>query len=446
MPETDPHRRRLWTGPQDHGHDHDWLSPDPEPTRVQEPAPYPLRRPPSRKRPVAIVAGALVLAIGGIGAGMVLENGGVGNERATVTLPVVNGATAETRAGQIYRATEEGIVQLRTGNASGTGFIVDKNGTIVTNAHVVDSATTVRVVFDDGEKSVEGKVLGRDVSTDLAVVKVAPSDLPQSAVALALADSDDVKAGDEVIAVGYPLGLDRTVTQGIISGLGRQIQAQNGFSIDKVLQTDASINPGNSGGPLLDAKGRVIGVNSQIAATAAGGNTGIGFAIPSNTVREIVPKLVAGKSIARPYLGVSLAETDDDSGAIVADATAGGPGATAGLKTGTNGDKIVSFEGKAISSPDELISALGTKEVGDTVKLGVIRDGQQIEVEVTLGERPASADTSSSSSGSGGGSQSPQSPDSGGGSQSPDSGSGQTPDQQTPQTPDEQQSPFEQIP
>lgn len=436
MPETDPHRRRLWTGPQDHGHDHDWLSPDPEPTRVHEPAPYPLRRAPSRKRPVAIVAGALVLAIGGIGAGMVLENGGTGNERATVTLPVVNGATADTRAGQIYRATEEGIVQLRTGNSSGTGFIVDKNGTIVTNAHVVDGATTVRVVFDDGEKSVEGKVLGRDVSTDLAVVKVEPSDLPQSAVALALADSDDVKAGDEVIAVGYPLGLDRTVTQGIISGLGRQIQAQNGFSIDKVLQTDASINPGNSGGPLLDAKGRVIGVNSQIAATAAGGNTGIGFAIPSNTVREIVPKLVAGKSIARPYLGVSLGETDDDSGAIVAETTAGGPGAKAGLQSGTGGDKIVSFDGQAVKSPDELISALGQKEVGDTVKLGVVRDSQQIEVEVTLGERPPSADSSSSSSGSGGGGgQSPQSPQS---PQAPDSGGGQSPD--------EQQNPFEQIP
>ncbi len=434
MPADQPPRRHLWAGPRDHGADHDWLEPDPEPTRVQEPvqAPLPPRRLPSRKRPVAIVGGVMVLVLGGLGVGAALENGGTGNsQKATVTLPVVNGNTAETRAGEIYRQTQQGVVQIRTGNSSGTGFIVDTNGTIVTNAHVVDSDQNVRVVLDDGEKSVEGRVLGRDVSTDLAVVKVDPSDVGEKLIALALADSDDVKTGDEVLAVGYPLGLDRTATQGIISGLGRQIQAQNGFSIDKVLQTDANINPGNSGGPLLDAKGRVIGVNSQIAATAAGGNTGIGFAIPSNTVRTVVPQLVAGKSIARPYLGASLQETKDDSGANVAELTEGGPASRSGLRAGdlsaggAGGDKITALDGTAVKSPDELITVLNTKAPGDTVTLTVERDGQQTEVKVTLGERPASATTRSSR----GGSPYPTTPSPN--EQSP-GGGGQAPDEQNP--------------
>ena len=433
MPADHRPRRHLWAGPRDHSTEHDWLEPDPEPTRVQEPLhqPGPAPRPVSRKKPVAIVLASLALLFGGLGVAAVIENGGSSGASGTVTLPVVNGATQETRAGQIYRQVQEGVVQLRTGDASGTGFVVDKNGTIVTNAHVVDTASTVRVVFDDGEKSVEGKVLGRDVSSDLAVVKVDPSDMPAKAVALALADSDDVKTGDEVLAIGYPLGLDRTATSGIISGLGRQIKAQNGFSIDKVLQTDANINPGNSGGPLLDAKGRVIGVNSQIAATAAGGNTGIGFAIPSNTVRDVVPTLVSGKSVDHPYLGVSLSDTEDDSGAIVADVTAGAPGAQAGLKpaTGadasgvpTGGDKITAIDGQAIKSADELISQLNTKSVGDTITLSVTRNGQPTEVKVKVGARPANAATSSGTE------QSPQET---------------TPDQ-TP-SPDEQ-NPFNQIP
>lgn len=384
--------------------------------------PGPQRRRASRRKPVAIVLACLTLLFGGLGAAAVLQNGGSDSERATVTLPVVNGATQETRAGQIYRQVQEGVVQLRTGNSSGTGFVVDKNGTIVTNAHVVDGATSVRVVFDDGEKSVDGKVLGSDVSSDLAVVKVDPADLPGKVVALALADSDDVKTGDEVLAIGYPLGLDRTATSGIISGLGRQIKAQNGFSIDKVLQTDANINPGNSGGPLIDAKGRVIGVNSQIAATAAGGNTGIGFAIPSNTVRTVIPQLVAGKTIARPYLGVSLADSEDDSGALVADVTAGAPGEQGGLKSGNadTADKITALDGKAVKSADELISELGTKAPGDVITLSVTRNGQPIEVKVTVGERPANAPTSSSS-----GVPEQTTPDDQG-------GSGQSPDEQNP--------------
>jgi putative serine protease PepD len=288
-------------------------------------------------------------------------------------------------------------VQIRTSDASGTGFIVDGSGIIVTNAHVVDNSTTVRVVFDDGKSSVEGTVLGKDVSADLAAIKIDPSKVGEKLTVLGLADSDKVQTGDEVIAIGYPLGLDRTATEGIVSGLGRQIQAQNGFSIDKVIQTDASINPGNSGGPLLDADGRVIGVNSQIAATAAGSNTGIGFAIPSNEVRDTVPDLVSGKTISRPYLGVSLEESADDTGAIVAQVTPDGPGDKAGLSASGSGDKITAIDGTQVADPDGLITALDSKAVGDKVDLTVVRDGKTIHISVILGSRPASATAASSS-------------------------------------------------
>jgi putative serine protease PepD len=394
--------RSLWGATSDHG-DHGWL--EPEPTRVQEappaPAPAPERPKRSRRVPgvralVAVLALAVV-ALGGVVYGQ-HRSGGGGSETAKVTrisLPVVTGTTPESRAGSIYRQVQHGVVQIRTSDASGTGFVVDQNGTIVTNAHVVDSAKKVRVVFDDGTASVEGTVLGTDVSADLAAIKIDPSQVGQKLTVLGLADSDDVKTGDDVLAIGYPLGLDRTATEGIVSGLGRQIQAQNGFSIDKVIQTDASINPGNSGGPLIDSAGRVIGVNSQIAATAAGSNTGIGFSIPSNTVRTVIASITSGKKIARPYLGVSLQPTDDDTGAKVADVTAGGPGETAGLSASGGGDVITAIDGTSVSDPDSLIQALDEKTPGDKVTLTVKRDGGEKKIQVVLGDRPATAATSS---------------------------------------------------
>ncbi|MEN0014452.1 MAG: trypsin-like peptidase domain-containing protein, partial [Solirubrobacteraceae bacterium] len=326
---------------------------------------------------------------------------------------------------------QHGVVQIRTSDASGTGFVVSDNGTIVTNAHVVDSAKTVRVIFDDGKSSVEGTVLGTDVSADLAAIKINPSDVNEKLTVLGLADSDKVETGDEVVAIGYPLGLDRTATEGIVSGLGRQIQAQNGFSIDKVIQTDASINPGNSGGPLLDADGRVIGVNSQIAATAAGSNTGIGFAIPSNEVRTVIPSLVSGKAIQRPYLGVSLSESSDDTGAIVAQITAGGPGDKAGLSASGGGDKITAIDGQAVADPDALITALDAKSVGDKVDLTVLRDGNTKHITVTLGARPANATSSSTTTDNGG---------------SGSGGSGGSGGQLSPTTPDDNNYGSPQIP
>ncbi len=394
---TDPPRRHLWAGPRDHGADHDWLEPEPEPepATVQQPAapaPKPARRGAGRR--LLALAAVLLVVLGGVYAGQHFA-GGDDDQPALATLPAVSGTTPATRAGEIYEGTKDGVVQIRSGASSGTGFLIDGDGHIVTNAHVVGDAQDVRVVFGDGTKIVDGRVLGRDVSSDLAAIKVEPADVGKL-TPLALADSDDVKTGDEVLAVGYPLGLDRTATGGMISGSGRQIQAENGFSIDKVLQTDASINPGNSGGPLLDAKGRVVGVNSQIAATAAGGNTGIGFAIPSNTVREVVPALIAGRAIKRPYLGVSLTTTDADDGARVAEVLPGGPGDKAQLRGNpTSGDVITEIDGKPVSTPDELISELNGHAPGETVTFSVRRGGGTAKVEVTLGQRPNKASTTS---------------------------------------------------
>ena len=304
-------------------------------------------------------------------------------------LPASGGRIAPSRINAIYAKAGRGVVSVRAGAASGTGFVIDGDGTIVTNAHVVDTATTAQVRFEDGEEPVAAQVLGSDPSSDLAVLKVDPSDAGRLHP-LALADSDDVQVGDTAIAIGYPLGLDRTATAGIISGLGREIQAPNGFSIDKVIQTDAPINPGNSGGPLLDSAGRVIGVNSQIA-TAGGGNgsVGIGFAVPSNTVREIVPQLKAGQSIDRAWLGVSTSEAPDGRGALIQAVTAGGPAAAAGLRAG--GDVITSIDGERVTEPDDVVEAIAGRKPGDTVRLTLRRGGSEETVEVTLGRRPENA-------------------------------------------------------
>ncbi len=385
MPTQPP--RSLWT---DRDEDRQWAEPEP-PTTPAGATPPPA--PPKRRRGRRLVLALLVLAIGtgGFLAGRELQD--PQQQAATrITLPTVSGKTAKTRANQIYSQIKEGVVQIGAGNGSGSGFVVDQSGVIVTNAHVVGTATKVEVYFNDSKVPVPGTVTGTDVSWDLATVKVDPK--AAKLVPLALADSNQVQPGDEVLAIGYPLGLDRTLTQGIISGLGRHIDAQNGFSIDKVIQTDASINPGNSGGPLVDARGRVIGVNSQIATLAAGSNTGIGFAVPSNTVRAAVPTLAAGEAVKHPYVGVSLGDTKQPgNGAEIGDVTSGAPGAKAGLRAG---DVVTAVDGKTIASADEFISAIADRKVGEKVKVTVQRGGQSSDLTVTLADRPKQAPSASS--------------------------------------------------
>jgi putative serine protease PepD len=219
------------------------------------------------------------------------------------------------------------------------------------------------------------------------VIKIAVADTP-NVDPLALADSSRVRIGDTAVAIGNPFGLDRTATAGIISGLGRHIRAPNGFQIDEVIQTDAPINPGNSGGPLLDARGRVIGVNSQIAtAGAGGGNVGIGFAVPSNTVRQVVPRLKQGQTIERPWLGVVTGRVSPTSpdGAVVQSVRPGGPAQRGGLQVG---DVIVGMNGRRVDDPADVSAAIRGQVPGDTVTVQVQRDGHPVTLDVELGKRP----------------------------------------------------------
>ncbi len=343
-----------------------------------------------------LVVGA-VLASGAFTLGAAVTGGGAGDKiEAAKPLVASKGGTESTRAAAVYQSAGNSVLQVRRGGGSGTGFIIEGPGLVVTNAHVVGSAKTVQLVLERGQKPVTATVTGTDESSDLAVLKVDPAAL-KGRPALPLAESDDVNVGDLAVAIGFPLGLDRTVTAGIVSGIGRQIEAPNGFSIDKVIQTDAPINPGNSGGPLLDARGRVVGVNSQIATAGSQGNVGIGFAVPSDSIRDVVPQLSTGKSIERPYLGVSTGPpTDGSAGAQVAEVRPGGPASGAGLRGpaflgGSGGDVIVAVEGKRISAPEDVSSAIAGKAPGDQIEVEVRRGGDLKKVGVTLGKRPKSA-------------------------------------------------------
>jgi putative serine protease PepD len=377
--------KSLWTDRPD-----DWLSapaespPEPPPP-AGESAPRPRRR---RRR--ALPATACAIAVTAVAAGgYAIGAGSDAPPQSAARLPASGGQLAPTQINTIYARAGEAVVSVQAGGGSGTGFLIDRDGTIVTNAHVVGSASQVRVRFDDNASPVTARIVGKDPSSDLAVLKVDAS-AASGVTPLALAESNSVKVGDAAIAIGFPLGLDRTATAGIVSGLEREIQAPNGFRIDKVIQTDAPINPGNSGGPLLDAKGRVIGVNSQIAtAGAGGGNVGIGFAIPSDTVREIVPKLEAGQSVKRPWLGLATtAAASSGSGALVGSVTAGSPAEKAGVR---EGDTVTKVDGKAITDPAGVADAIATHAPGDRIDVELTRGGATQTVAITLGTRPESA-------------------------------------------------------
>jgi S1-C subfamily serine protease len=295
------------------------------------------------------------------------------------------------------------------GTATGSGFVIDEKGDILTNAHVVEGASQIAVRFGDSNL-IKATLVGRDPSTDLALIHVNPKAVELHP--LTLGDSSKVTVGDPAIAIGNPFGFDRTVTTGIISALQRQIQAPNGFTINNVLQTDAAINPGNSGGPLLDAAGEVIGINSQIATGgSSSGNVGIGFAVPINTAKAAIPQLEKSGTVAHAFLGVTTAVVPPDEvkslklptnkGALVQDVTSGSPAAKAGLKAGNTqlssglvagGDLIVKVADKAISKPDDVASVLAGKKPGEKVQVQFYRGNKLKSATVTLGNRPASVD------------------------------------------------------
>jgi putative serine protease PepD len=304
----------------------------------------------------------------------------------TPTAPVVAGGGSDSDlVRSVYAAASPSVVSVRAGSGSGTGFLVDGDGTIVTNAHVVGDSQQVQVRFNDDGPLHDARVLGVDASTDLAAIQVDAS-AAEGVRPLALADSAEVQVGDAAVAIGYPLGLDRTATAGIVSGLERQIQAPNGFSIDKVIQTDAPINPGNSGGPLLNASGEVIGVNSQIAtAGGSGGSVGIGFAVPANTVRDVLPELKRGATPEHAFLGLTTSPASG-GGAQVQQATAGGPAERAGLEPG---DVVTRVDGDEVQDPDDIAAAIDDDAPGDEIEVTVRRGGDERTLTVTLGRRPA---------------------------------------------------------
>ena len=308
----------------------------------------------------------------------------------------------------------------REGTATGSGIVIDRNGTILTNYHVIENAVKVTVSFEKG-KTVEAQVVGKDPSNDLAVLRIHPDGLTLHPIPLG--NSSAVQVGDPVYAIGNPFDLQRTLTTGVVSALQRHLEAPNGFTIYNVIQTDAPINPGNSGGPLLDSQGRVIGINSQIeTGGTSSGSVGIGFAVPINTAKSELGKLEKGGTVSNAgYLGVTSITIDGSlsglnlpttSGALVETVVPGSPAAKAGLKggvaTGTQsgsvavgGDIIKSVDGKEISGSEDLATSVGEKKPGQVVSLKVLHPNghggwENKTIQVTLGKRPATAPGQSS--------------------------------------------------
>ncbi len=352
---------------------------------------------------------------------------------SSTAIPTRSGGGGGLSAHEIYERTAPSVVKVTStivrqsespfgfgetaqqGTATGSGFVIDANGTLLTNWHVVENASKVTVSFEHS-KTVEAHVVGKNPSQDLAVLKIPTEGLTLHP--LTLGDSSAVEVGEPVVAIGNPFGLSRTLTTGVISALQREITAPNGFAIDNVLQTDAPINPGNSGGPLLNAKGQVIGITSQIETGGGGsdGNIGIGFAVPINTAKAELPELEKNGSVQTAYLGVEMIPIDGSlaslnlpvkSGALIEKVEAGSPAAKAGIRAGNieakiggnevsvGGDIIVGFDGKKVTSSESLASYVGTKKPGDTVTIELLRESgnggyTKKNVTVTLGQRPNS--------------------------------------------------------
>ncbi len=301
--------------------------------------------------------------------------------------------------------------QQQQGVATGSGFLIDDEGHILTNAHVVDGARRVDVELGGGDTQ-EARIIGSDPSTDVALLEVGDT---KGIEPLELGDSSKVEVGDPVVAIGNPFALDRTVTSGIVSALQRQIQAPNGFSISDVIQTDAAINPGNSGGPLIDGSGRVIGINSQIE-SQSGGNDGVGFAVPIEAAQDVVAQLLESGEVHRAYLGITGAEIAPDvagalnlpveQGVLIERVLSGGPADDAGLEGATGqatiggqtypvgGDIITKVDGREVTGMDDVISAVNERKPGEEITLTVFSGDDQRDVTVRLGDRPANAQDS----------------------------------------------------
>jgi putative serine protease PepD len=359
------------------------------------------RQPGRFGRLVATGAAAVLLAVGsGLLGGVIatrLDDDGTtdtGNGRPVSAAPVIQ----RDSLASIADAVQPSVVSVATGNSTGSGVVLSADGYVLTNNHVVSGAQggEVRITFSTG-KSAEGKVVGTDPPTDLAVVKVdGVTDLKPAR----FGDSSAMQVGDTVLALGSPLGLEGSVTAGIVSALNRTIRAngeqqpespfspqqqqQGGRSLSGLLQTDAPINPGNSGGALVNLNGEVIGINTAIATSGeSSGNIGVGFAIPSSKAKTVAEQLKAGKKVSHPFLGVNVIDAQGGNGALISSVQPGSPAAKLGLQ---QGDIVTRLGDKEVNDSDDLVSAVQTGKVGDRVELTYVRNGDQKTATVTLGE------------------------------------------------------------
>jgi putative serine protease PepD len=362
----------------------------------------------ARSRTPVLVAGLLAALTLGLGLGAtafaVLDDSSTTIVRQVTVEGSEPVAAGELSTARIYAQASKSVVEIAArsgsgfgssqGTAQGSGFVVDEKGHIVTNQHVVAGASSISVSFWNGAE-LDATVVGTDPSTDLAVLHVNAS--PALLEPLRFAESSAVAVGDPVLAFGSPFGLEGTVTSGIVSALHREMTAPNTFVITDTIQTDAAINHGNSGGPLLDRRGRVIGVNAQIE-SESGGSDGVGFAIPANTVRSIVAQLIATGEVEHAYLGIRM--TPVPGGVAITNVVDSTPAAKAGLRpaTGseivdgqerpTGGDVIIEFDGEKVTSATALQSAVDAHRPGETASLTILRDGSRRTLDVKLGVRP----------------------------------------------------------
>jgi putative serine protease PepD len=342
---------------------------------------------------VAAVAGAAI--IGGVtGAVVTTATDDDPETVTTVASPSSRDVSDTTSLADLYRDVSPSVVEITTlasdqpfdpfggqpRGGTGTGWLYDDAGHVVTNQHVVDGATRVIVQFHDGTER-QARVVGADGGTDVAVLQL-EGEAPAGVEPLTRGASEDLEIGDPVVAIGSPFGLEGSLTAGVVSGLGRTIEAPDGFAIDDVVQTDAALNPGNSGGPLLDTRGQVVGMNAQIA-TDSGTNSGIGYAIPVETVESVVADLLQDGTVEHAYLGVQL--TDAAGGARIVEVRPGGPAEDAGLR---NGDLVVRAGGEQVANGDDLRAAVNAREPGDELELQIRRGNATRTVTVELGTRP----------------------------------------------------------